>query len=534
MMKVLIADDEPLVLVGLQSMIPWQEHGVEICGTAHNGEQALQLIETQHPQIVITDIMMPLKTGLEILRACRDTGAELPVFIMLTSYEDFSYAKEALHYGAVEYLIKLELTPSSLGSVVDAACERVKKLESASAPGAPGYSGLQIYRDKFFVRLYNDLFGTREQFLLQGEALGLQFAVGKYTVIAGEIEEQPLITAMEQAITLYSSATEIVRDTVEKFAPCYMTSLDLRHFNILLDLQALPEGWQNRLAEILHTAVRNVRSYFNVQVLCAAGACVEDVYLAGHSYSSARLLLPQLTPACPIQIGEGHASGEGEQAASVLRLADFRGALARAFEELDTEALGDTIGRIADACDACPADKAQAMNAAGSLLHMATSLLPEGEATVEHIFADEPDNYLSLYRLGTTKLCTQWMRRLRDGLCATLQERKQGYKKRIILNVQEYIRSNLSKRLLLGDVAAAFNFSPNYLSQLFAQSSDKHFVDYVTEEKIGAAKTMLAQGDKKVYEVAECLGYENAFYFSKVFKKVTGQTPREYLQGHYQ
>ena len=92
----------------------------------------------------------------------------------------------------------------------------------------------------------------------------------------------------------------------------------------------------------------------------------------------------------------------------------------------------------------------------------------------------------------------------------------------VVAQVQEYIKNHLSEKLTLADVAAVFNFSPNYLSQLFGKYGDSGFVEYITETRIAAAKEMLEQGDLKVYEIAEKLGYESAFYFSKVFKKVTG------------
>jgi response regulator containing cheY-like receiver domain and araC-type DNA-binding domain len=100
----------------------------------------------------------------------------------------------------------------------------------------------------------------------------------------------------------------------------------------------------------------------------------------------------------------------------------------------------------------------------------------------------------------------------------------------VVAQVQEYIKNHLSEKLTLADVAAVFNFSPNYLSQLFGKYGDSGFVEYITETRIAAAKEMLEQGDLKVYEIAEKLGYESAFYFSKVFKKVTGLSPREYQQ----
>ena len=95
-------------------------------------------------------------------------------------------------------------------------------------------------------------------------------------------------------------------------------------------------------------------------------------------------------------------------------------------------------------------------------------------------------------------------------------------KMQVVAQVQEYIKNHLSEKLTLADVAAVFNFSPNYLSQLFGKYGDSGFVEYITETRIAAAKEMLEQGNLKVYEIAEKLGYESSFYFSKVFKKVTG------------
>ena len=98
-----------------------------------------------------------------------------------------------------------------------------------------------------------------------------------------------------------------------------------------------------------------------------------------------------------------------------------------------------------------------------------------------------------------------------------------------VAQVKAYIRDHLSEKLTLADVAAVFNFSPGYLSQLFGRYGGG-FVEYITEVRVAAAKEMLEKGDKKIYEIAEELGFESSFYFSKVFKKSTGLSPREYQQ----
>ena len=115
MHKILIVDDEILVQVGIQSLLSQTALNVQVCGTARNGQIALELIEEQSPDIVITDIKMPVMDGLELARICQERyGSAGPGFIILTSYEDFHLAKQALTYQVSDYLIKLELTPEVL------------------------------------------------------------------------------------------------------------------------------------------------------------------------------------------------------------------------------------------------------------------------------------------------------------------------------------------------------------------------------------------------------------------------------------
>ena len=120
MYQLLIVDDEPLVQAGIPSMLNWNEMNINICGTAMNGQAALKIIEEKSPDIVITDIKMPVMSGLELAKVCRERyGENNPYFIILTSYEDFQMARDALSYQVSDYLVKLELTPEVLKNAID-------------------------------------------------------------------------------------------------------------------------------------------------------------------------------------------------------------------------------------------------------------------------------------------------------------------------------------------------------------------------------------------------------------------------------
>ncbi len=105
MYRVFIADDEPSVLEGLKIMVPWNEFGFELCGEASNGQEALSKIETLRPHLVMTDIRMPLKSGLELIHEARKLGTSTE-YVILSGYSDFAYAREAMRHHVSYYLLK--------------------------------------------------------------------------------------------------------------------------------------------------------------------------------------------------------------------------------------------------------------------------------------------------------------------------------------------------------------------------------------------------------------------------------------------
>lgn len=531
MIKLLLADDEPLVLVGLSSMLSWDDYNIEICGTAHNGEQALEMIDKLSPDIVIADIKMPLKTGLEVMNICREKYNRLPLFIILTSFEEFQYVKEAINAQAVDYLVKLELTPESLAKSVSKALELLRELnkDKGIRPAPEERGGMQPFYDKFFVRLLNSLFEDKEQYRMQRRELGVDFSFDAYAVCYCEILDINKNMSMEKLVKLYSSTTKMIRETITKFMACYITSLDMRHFTITFCLteHEIPE-YCKVIEEVLQKTISIVYNYFNVRLMCAVGSKVEDPFTLSDSFYTARLVLPFTSPEHPIAFSE--QSGESANKGDVFDISMYKESITKAYEELNSDELYNLITQISEYFTEHSGRRLQAMDAACNLLFMAISMLPDGEEAISQIFSDDPENFRSIYKKHATSEIVDWMLKLRDGLHEILVSRKQSYKSRIVTNVQKYIRENVNKKLTLNEVSAVFGFSPNYLSQLFTRYTGISFVEYTTQEKINAAKDMMANGNDKIYEVADKLGFESAFYFSKVFKKVEGCSPRDYIK----
>lgn len=414
MIQVLLVDDEPLVLIGMQSMLNWGKLGLEIVGTARNGNDAWAIIQQHRPDIVICDVMMPVMDGLDLAEKCREVDDALPVFIMLTSFEEFNYVKRSLRLGAVEYLVKMDLTPELLESALRRAIENVKKERALRTPEtANAPSGLEQYRDRLFIQLYGGLFQDRAYFDGLCSQLGLHFDAPWYTVVAARFTCRELPT--EQLATLSAGVTNMAADVLPKYLPCTVTASNLSHFYVLLPLDS-PVGLEQRLDEVLKKAGQILFNYFSTPIHWAVGQPVQDILKVQQSQRTALSILTQVTDAQPVLYYQPQA----------------------------------------------------------------TTPAPRRAQTVAQI--------------------------------------------------QEYICQNLSKPLSLNDVAAVFNFSPNYLSQLFSQNGESSFVEFVTATRINTAKELMATTDLKIYEISERVGFESSSYFSKVFKKMEGVSPREYMQ----
>ncbi len=419
MLRVLLADDEPLVLIGLQGMIEWERLGYEVCATARNGRLALEAIERERPDIVIADVRMPVMDGLALARACHEKGP-LPVFIMLTSSEEFSYAKQAIEAGVVDYLVKMELTDESLCEALARAAARVKKEQALTGhmPSQPEVvEGLRGLQERFFVRLFAGRIADEEELLQEMRHLSLTRGRDALLAVGCDVRPGSATMTTEQQLKLNMACARLVENTLQNYLPCHITTDGVLRCTLLFCLNAEQEkDYQAIITPLLQKAGQIVYNYFSVRLLCAVGRPTASLVSDDRRCRENDRLSPLLSEAEPILFVE----------------------------------------------------------------------MAEGDANASRA--------------------------------------------QTVAQVQEYIREHLSDKLTLADVAAVFGFSPGYLSQLFGKYGDSGFVEYITEARVAAAKEMLAQRDRKVYEIAELLGFESSFYFSKVFKKVTGLSPREYQQ----
>lgn len=529
MIKLLIVDDEPLVQAGIKSMLNWEEYNISIIGTAANGAAAYDMIKSYEPEIIITDIKMPVMSGLELAKKCYEEKMSLPIFIILTSYEEFQFAKQALTYQVTEYLVKLELTAEILGNALNRAISRVNEIRQTAQIQDTALSSVYLLKEQFFMRLVLNLFESTNQFLSQSSNLNIDFSYDAFTVSYVEIYSNKLSSmSADKQLNLYTSSLQMVNELISKYIPCHVLSLDTKHFCIIFFLKdnSAPE-----YKTIIHNAMDQISTmlfnYYSVTILSSVGSPVNTPLQISSSYQDAKQIFSQVSPDNPILFFED-ISGD-MPLKNVFNMSLFKEDIRKAYAEFDEKALYDIFTSIIELFENQTTHYVQALDAAGNILYLSLSLLNNGEQIVSGIFQNKNNGYRSLYELTSVEQILEWLKLFRNGLCESFATHHKDYKNHIVINVKKYINDHIKEKLTLNKVAEAFNISPNYLSVLFSKYNDTGFSDYINQSKIEAAKKMMSDGTLKVYEISDLLGFESAFYFSRVFKKVTGVSPRDYM-----
>ena len=297
LLKSLSKGNERLVLIGMQSMLDRRSLGYEVVGAARNGADALREIEKIRPDIVVTDVVMPVMDGLTLAETCRRSDAALPVFIMLTGYEELEYVKRSIRFGAVEYLNKMDLTASGLAAALERARQVVEKETALRAPAIPPGGHLEQYRERLFLQLYGGLFTDHAAFDRAISELDLHFDAPLYAVALAELqcgEADP-----DQLPVLSAGVTSMAAKTLPRYLSCWVTGMDLRHFSVLVPLQTAQE-LRARLEPVLTKAGSILYNYFSTPLYWAVGPPVADILQASQSQQAAFDLLPLLSDAQPV------------------------------------------------------------------------------------------------------------------------------------------------------------------------------------------------------------------------------------------
>ncbi|NBH13789.1 response regulator [Lachnospiraceae bacterium] len=497
MLNIMLVDDEVLALQYLKSIVDWEAFGYHIAGCAASGKRALELYEETVPEIVISDIRMPLMDGLELTRRLVEKNRDVEV-ILLSAYGDFEYAKKGIEYGVSEYLLKHELSEELLLEKLNAVRQRIQKKNRRE----------KIYQKYFMEELIyhparnseaQEMFSNRLFLVLCHKRSA--FCDGK--IIEGawsEMEREILAEAMEEPLEDKIFYVADVQLAPNNWLVLYRIENTASKFtvNALIEKKCAQIG--ARLKVMLECRFHLIYSFE-----IAPHEIGENFRKMSRQIRYAMFFPSDQREACTeISVEEGKNIQSMEEIRQLKEcISNPRGDPAKIVRELFYNLCA---GKDLDACKSLIIFLNGMLLAVWEKEHIEKIGGEQKRYTINEITSYFEENFQNIHNL----------------ICG-----ETAYSE-LVQEIIRYIRKNYKKDVSLDELGKAFQMNGVYLGQIFRKETGTTFLKYLTEVRIEEAKRLLKETNISVSDTAERVGYHTSQYFCKVFAKSAGMTPWEY------
>ena len=515
MYKVLIADDELLVRIGLKSMIDWEAAGFQIVGEAGNGESAYEKYLGLRPQVLITDIKMPKKDGLWLIKKVREENPEIRI-VVLTCYDEFDYVREALKLQVSDYVLKAEMEEEQIEAIMKQIKEELDE---------EGTDELQPCPDNEGDRLIGLLLDQRKpiaEIQKEFQNLGMEWNQSRYCFLQldfGTAVRTEKYTR-EQAARILSACRQVVGNRLgEKGIQCIIKQFG-ESLTCFLESGTLN---QIRLENEVKGLQDSIFQYFNIHFKSANSRIETKVEMlhdnADWIYEIADLMFYYEEGSHIVQDLE-----EGRNC-EILRRSDLVRWLCEAAEKKDEETIRECLDRLR-ASSVCR--QLSSMNAKLEMIHIIDDILKQCSIYLQEQSLDTVAIQKNILESEDVIQALESMEAFFKILIGCIDNARVDNADAVIRKAVEYMVQNYADKITLEDVAGYVGISKYYFSNLFKRICKINFSSYLNEIRINEAKKMLKNPQMNVNQVAELTGYSDQQYFSKTFKKYTGMTVTEY------
>lgn len=519
MTSVFVVDDESIVLDGIRSKIDWEANGFSFLGEATDGEIALSMICELKPDILVTDIKMPFMDGLQLASIVKRKQPWIKI-IILSGHDEFDYAKKAISIGIVDYLLK-PFTPDELLESMNRAAEQIaserKQLSDIYKLKEELKSNEVLVKKEFLNNLVHGS-ANMSTVMQKCQELEIDLISRFYKVLISKIETDDN-DALQESRSLLNSYSASWDQAVSFF----------HHTNLLVCIfkgssqEELEDVTFHTAESIAHIATKNDKC----KVLTAIGKTVEHLSQLKESYSDARQILD---------------ATKSNNENRIINSDD----LESTFEINESDPLVDKlryagkndIQTIIDDSMSLLKKNSELFSVIASylLVDMIFSVSKLVESFGGDIKSVKPDILQRKFIDDAVKDEENFTRTLEYVLNFAVEYRDSkmsGKYADVILKAKKYIEEHYAdQNTTLTSVAEAVCLSPNHFSTIFSQECKTTFIGYLTEVRIENAKRLMRETDMKGYDIAYECGFSDPHYFSYIFKKNTGLSPREYKMNY--
>lgn len=518
--SVLIADDEASIRNGLRSAVESLNLNLHVLGTARNGLEAWEFVQTYSPDLVITDIRMPVCDGLELMKRCRNADLHTE-FILLSGFDDFSYAQTAIRYGARSYLLKpfkIEELEEDLTLLIPEIQKNHQRQNITNSNFSEAV--LELSRKSFLNQLIHNEFHYKDDLIS---------AAGNSKLNFPDLPCQVLLFSMGQSVDSHSLAA--LKQTIKSYLEAFSISLWELEPSMLAALAFTPA---NRETPDIHTAVSHLLEHWNKQNIClltiSIGSQSPDLLQMGHSYGIAVTALsyqmytnsPEIFDSSVICTTPPTPAASHTDPAPLLEF----------IWNNDQNGILSWFRSYINKIFYIPMPPPSFIR--GMLIYLVTDVQNSLKKQMDHCQgADFDSPYIKINEFRDFQQIENWCTAQFLQYSTLLSEYRGAEKDRIIVKAKQFIETHINQKISAELVAEFVHLSATYFTTYFKARTGINFRDYLLNQKMERAKYLLASADANIGEISSAVGYDDYRSFYRAFKNYTGYTPSEY-QAQYQ
>lgn len=524
MTKLLIADDEYLVLDFLKMIILKNMEDIDIIGTASTGREAIEKAIELKPDIIFMDIHMPGIDGIEAIRQIKAAGSNA-LFVIITAYEFFDYAKDAINLGVSEYILK-PMNKNKVIETLNNLCNTIKQnrrlllreveLKERINRIIPFIEGQFVSYQLFTlgtisnIEFYEDIFNMS---LRQGYAVTVLLKN-----FQGKVKEDNFKLSLEKQNFYEKFSLELKR-----MCPCLIGNPLLDRITAFIPAAEKADSYEirNDSIRIARQIIERIKPSADIDYTIGIGrsyeagsfnkSCNEAYMAASVPRGQAVMHYEDITPSN--NIPDTYPAQKEALFANRMLTGNTQGAQ-EVFRDIYlwliinySEDMDKTKSKLID------------------LLFVIEKALPYKISS----FSKSKQSYiLSILKTNSKEILENQFIHIISELSDEIQTQIRSEIDGIIPRVLKYLNNNYYKEITLADAAKSVNLSYHYFSKIFKDEVGKNFSDYLTELRIEKSMRFLENHRISIKEVCHKIGYNDPNYYCKIFKKVTGMTPTEY------
>ena len=521
--KLMIVDDEEEIRLGVIKKINWEENGFIDVGDAENGKEALELAEKIHPDVIMTDIKMPFMDGLELGKRVADIMPSTKIIIFSGS-DDLEYAHQAIKINVVEYVLK----PINSIELIDVLKRLKEKLDkeyndkrNIEVLEKHYIESIPVIREQLLIGALEGRI-TKEQWKENEKKLGLDF-INQYLSVA-LINIDDLIMKEENRLVLIS-LKNIVDETMKNY--CKFISFPyLDKIAILLSLNEKDNMFD--IIKGLNEICKIFECVFGSAISIGIGRIYGDINKIGFSYRTAQSALayrPILGNGKSIYIDDVEPDNSVQLQFEDQEEIKFLNSIKLSNKEEIRIEVENIFKKIEESRVSLEKYRIYLMEVITSMVKLIQSYNIE----VNKVFGDEFNFYTYLEGFNSILEIKEWFIEKSILLNEIIKKERVNSSRLLVEKAKEYIRNNYNdEELSVEKLCFNLHVSPTYFSTIFKKETDMSFVSYLTDIRLEEAVKLLNTTDDKTYIIATKVGYQEANYFSYVFKKKYGISPSRY------